>query len=121
MNDLLSSNKKINYYSTSVNHKFSFSQIHKCGCLIMFCWAQDMTFVVVTVYDLLQLCHFTADTFDENTFLQMSQLSETTSDTVSEHTRHVSTLDDTPGISEGLCGLVIAIVSELMFAPSVLI
>ena len=52
----------------------------------------DVTVVDVNVCDLLQLCHFTADMFDENTFPQMSQLSETTSGTVSEH---VSTLDDT--------------------------
>ena len=44
-------------------------------------------FVVVTVCDLLQLCRFTADSFDENTFLQMSQLSETISGKVSEHSR----------------------------------
>ena len=67
-----------------------------------------MTIVDVNVCDLLQLCHFTADTSDENTFLQMSQLSETTSGTVSEH---VSTLDDTLVILEGLHGLVIAVVS----------
>ena len=73
-----------------------------CGCLVMFCWAQDTTFVVVTVCDLLQRCHFTADTFDDNTFIQMSQLSETTPGTVSEQARHVSTLDDTPVILEGL-------------------
>ena len=77
----------------------------------MFCWAQDTTFVVVTVCDLLYLFHFAADTFVENIFIQMSQLSETTSDTVSEHARHVSTLDDTILILEGLRGLVIAIVS----------
>ena len=52
--------------------------------------------------DLLQLCHFTADTSDVNTFIQMSQLSETTPGTISEHTRHVSTLDDTLVILEGL-------------------
>ena len=71
-------------------------------------WAQDTTFVVVTVCDLLQLCHFTADTCDVNTFIQMS---ETTPGTVSEHTRHVSMLDDTLVMLEGLRGLVIAIVS----------
>ena len=64
----------------------------------------DVTVVDVNVCDLLQLCHFTADTSDENTFIQMSQLSETPSCTVSEHTRHVSTLDDTIVILEGLHG-----------------
>ena len=62
---------------------FSFSWSHKCVRL-MFCWAQDTTFVVVTVCDLLQLCRFTADTSDENAFLQMSRLSETISDKISE-------------------------------------
>ena len=71
----------------------------------------DVTIVVVTVYDLLQLCHFTADTSDENTFLQMSRLSEITSDIVSEHARHVSTLNDTLHILEGLRGLIIDIVT----------
>ena len=42
----------------------------------------DVTIVVVTVYDLLQLCHFIADTSDENTLLQMSHLSEITSSIV---------------------------------------
>ena len=50
----------------------------------MLCWAQDAIVVVVTVCDLLQLCRFTADTSDVNTFLQMSQLSETISDKISE-------------------------------------
>ena len=64
---------------------FPCSRSHKCVHLIMlFCWAQDTTFVV-TVCDLLQLCRFTSDTFDVNTFLQMCQLSETKLD--SEHTR----------------------------------
>ena len=36
----------------------------------------------------------------------MSQLPETTSDTVSEHVRHVSTLDDTTVFLEGIRGLV---------------
>ena len=109
MNELGSSVMKINYCSECQSQVFSFSQSHKCGRLIMFCWAQDTT-LVVTVCDLLQLCHFTADTSDKNTFIQMSQLSETTSDTVSEHVRHVSTLDDTLIILEGLRGLVTAIV-----------
>ena len=68
----------------------------------------DVTIVVVTVYDLLQLCHITADTSDENTFLQMSEIK---SGIVSEHGRHVSTLDDTLDILEGLRGLIIAIVT----------
>ena len=50
----------------------------------------------------------------------MSHLSETTSGTVSEHARHVSTLDDTLIILEGLRSLVIAIVREIMFALSLL-
>ena len=60
---------------------------HKSARLISFCRAQDPIFVVVTVYDLLQFCHFTADTSDVNTFIEMSWLSETTSGTVSEHTK----------------------------------
>ena len=57
----------------------------------------DATIVVVTVYHLLQLCHFTADASDENTFLQMSHLSEITSGIVSEHASQVSTIDDISG------------------------
>ena len=88
MNKLVSSDMKINYCTTSVNHKLSL--------------------FIVIVYDLLQLCHFTADISDENTFLQMSHLSEITSGIVSEHARHVSTLDDRLDIFEGLHGLKIA-------------
>ena len=110
MNELLSLDMKINDCSMSVNHKFFLFLKVKCSRLIIL-GAQDTTFVVVTVCDLLHLCHFTADTSDENTLTQMSQLSETTSGTVSEHTRHVSTLDDTLVILEGLRGLVIAIAS----------
>ena len=73
MNELVSSDMKITECAMSV---FSFSRSHSCVPLIMFCWAQDTTFVV-TVCDLLQLRHFTADIFDVNTFLQMCQLSET--------------------------------------------
>ena len=62
---------------------FSFSRCHKC-VRFMFCWAQDSTFVVITVCDLLPLCRFTADTSDVNAFLQMSRLSETISDRISE-------------------------------------
>ena len=41
MNESGSSDMKINDCSTSINHKFSLSQSHKCGHLIMFCWKQD--------------------------------------------------------------------------------
>ena len=74
MNDL-SSDMKINYCSMS--HKFFLFLKVKCRCLNLF-GAQDTTFVVLNVCDFLQFCRFTADTSDENTFLQMSRLSETT-------------------------------------------
>ena len=64
MNELLSLDMKINYCSMSVNHKFFLFIKVKCSCLIIF-GAQDTTFVVVTVCDLLHLCHFTADTSDD--------------------------------------------------------
>ena len=63
MNELVSLFMKINEFSTSINHTFSFSGNHKSGHLITFCWAQDVTVVVVNVCGLSQLCHFTADTF----------------------------------------------------------
>ena len=56
---------------------------------VLLATGSDVTVVDVNVCDLLQLCHFTADTFDDNTFIHMSPLSETTPGTVSEHTRHV--------------------------------
>ena len=42
---------------------FSVSWNHKRGRLITFCWTRDTTIVVVNVCGLLQLCHFTVDTF----------------------------------------------------------
>ena len=86
MNELVSLCMKINEFSTNINHVFFFLKSQKGG-LITFCWAQDMTVVVVNVCGLSQLCHFTPDSF-----LQMSPLSETTSGTVSEHTRYVSAI-----------------------------
>ena len=70
-----------------------------------------MTVVVINVCDLLQLCCFPADTCDVNTFLQVSQLSETTPGTVREHTRQVSTLDDALVILEAPHGLVMVIIT----------
>ena len=55
MNELVSLDIKVYDCSKSVNHVFSFSQSHKCGRFVMFCWARDVT-VVVNVCDLLQLC-----------------------------------------------------------------
>jgi len=105
MNDLVSSDMKINQCSMSVSHQFSRS--HKCGRLITFCWALGCDgccrHCVRLAAALSRHCRFF---FEVNTFLQMSQLSETTSGTVTEHARHVSMLNDTVVISEGLCGLV---------------
>ena len=62
MNELVSLCMKINEFSTNINHVFFFLKSQKGG-LITFCWAQDMTVVVVNVCGLSQLCHFTPDSF----------------------------------------------------------
>ena len=85
----------------------------------MFCWAQDAIFVL-NMCDLLQLCRFTADIFDVNTFPRTCQLSETKLDKVCQHTRLPDTLD-TGVILEGLSGLITVIVRETLLALSALI
>ena len=70
----------------------------------------------VGVCDLLQLCWFTADTYDGNTFLQVSQSPETTPSTVR---KHVSMLDDALVILERLHGYVMAVITSITYAISV--